>query len=125
MSQRRNQKGNKLSKFKEDKNCHKKESKYILYIDKRFNPSKNKLQIIHIWQCSLKIYQTKPDITEGKNKQFYNNNWRPQYPTYRTRQKSNKEIEDANDPIQQLDLTYISTEEYTLFSSANMEHSIW
>lgn len=50
--------------------------------------------------------------------------------TCRTRQKSNKEIEDANDPIQQLDLIdlpktfHTSTEEYTLFSSANMEHSI-
>lgn len=29
----------------------------------------------------IKTYEAKPDRIEGKNREFYHNNWRLQYPT--------------------------------------------
>ena len=49
------------------------------------------------------------DRTEGRNGQYYNNSWILQYPhstmDRTTRLKNNKEIENLNNTIYQLDLT--------------------
>lgn len=73
------------------------------------------------WQA-IKIYEV--DRYEGVNKEFYNNSWSFNTPLTvmdkTTTQKINKEIEDINSIINQLDLiTFHPAIAYTLFSNAH------
>lgn len=84
---------------------------------------------IYIPLSHHKIHEVKPCKTEGRNRQFYNNGWRCQYPTLnnsKNNQTEDKEIEDFNNTINQLALTDIyrtlhSTTIY-LFSPVHAGH---
>lgn len=70
-------------------------------INKSFNRANgcNNSKHLHDLQQTIKMHEAKMDKTEGRNRYFYNNSWKQQYPTHNTEENGGLNI------INQLELT--------------------
>lgn len=60
------------------------ETKKTLFINKILNMPRRYKNYKHLCYQEeiIKIYKVNIDIIEGRNRHFYNNSWRPQYPIF-------------------------------------------